>query len=143
MLKIATTILIISVVLSVLFSIFVIISPETIGGSTLEARSGKTLESIQEPEVSNTIIVQTRHIGVFALTTSIALCFILFAGFKKGEQWAWWAFLIILVISEGYGLALQIIEGDVFNMILHLIVTVLWLTGILMPVKVFFPKKSS
>ena len=109
----------------------------------MEARSGKTLDSITETEVANTIVVQTRHLGIFALTTCVALFFILFNGFKKGEKWAWWAFLIVLVISEGYSLVTQILEKDVQNLILHLIVTVLWLTGILLPVKVFFPKKSA
>jgi len=142
MLKTAIIILTIAMIFSGLYAIFLIVSPQTIGGSTLEARSGKTLESIQDPEVSKTIVVQTRHVGIFGLTTVIAMLFILFTGFKKGEQWAWWSFLIVGIISWGYGLVMQISEKDVLNMILHLIGAVIWFIGIFIPVKVFFAKKS-
>ena len=142
MLKIAVIILTIAMIFSGLYSIFVIISPQTIGGSTLEARSGKTLESIQDPAVSDTIVIQTRLLGIYALTTCIALFFILFTGFKKGEQWAWLSFIIIGLISWGYGLIIQISEGDMLNTILHLIGAAIWIIGILIPVKVFFAKKS-
>jgi len=142
MLKTASIILIIAMVFASLYAILLVVSPQTIAGSTLEARSGKTLESIQDPEVSQTIVVQTRHLGILALTTCIAMFFILFVGFKKGEQWAWWSFLIIGIISWGYGLVMQISEGDMLNMILHLIGIVLLLIGVFLPVKIFFAKKS-
>jgi len=142
MLRIAVIIMIITMFFSGLYSLFVVVSPRTIAGSTLEARSEQTLESVQDPEVAKTIVIQTRHLGIFALTTSIALFFILFTGFKKGEKWAWFSFLIVGVIAWGYGLVMQISEGDILNMILHLIGTVLLLIGILLPVKVFLAKKS-
>lgn len=142
MLKIASIILIITMIFSSLYSILLIVSPQTIAGSTLEARSGMTLESIENKEVSDTIVIQTRHLGIMALTTCIAMFFILFIGFKKGEQWAWWSFLIVGIITWGYGLIMQISEGDMLNMILHSIGFILLLIGVLLPVKVFFAKKS-
>ena len=129
-------------IFSSLYSILLIVSPQTIAGSTLEARSGMTLESIENKEVSDTIVIQTRHLGIMALTTCIAMFFILFIGFKKGEQWAWWSFLIVGIITWGYGLIMQISEGDMLNMILHSIGFILLLIGVLLPVKVFFAKKS-
>lgn len=142
MLKTATIILIVTMIFSSLYSILLIVSPQTIAGSTLEARSGMTLESIENKEVSDTIVVQTRHLGIMALTTCIALFFILFIGFKKGELWAWWSFLIIGIISWGYGLIMQISEGDMLNMILHSIGFILLLISVLLPVRIFFTKKS-
>jgi hypothetical protein len=142
MLKTGIIILTIAMIFSGLYAIILIVSPQTIAGSTLVARSGQSLQSIQNPAVSNTIIVQTRHIGIFALTTVIALVFILFTGFKQGAQWAWWSFLIVGIISWGYGLVLQISEGDILNTILHLIGIIIWFVGIIIPVKSFFAKKS-
>ncbi len=142
MLRTASIILIITLVFSGLYSILLVFSPQTIAGSTLEARSGKTLESVQDPAVSETIVIQTRHLGILALTTCIAMFFIFFVGFRKGEQWAWWSFLVVGIISWGYGLVMQISEGDILNMILHLIGFVLLLIGVLLPVKIFFTKKS-
>ena len=68
--------------------------------------------------------------------------FILMIGFKKGEQWAWWAFVVVGGISWGYGLIMQIIEKDMMNLILHLVGISLLLLGVLLPIKAFFPKKT-
>jgi hypothetical protein len=142
MLRTASVILIITVVFSALYAILLIVSPQTIAESTLQARTGKTGETVQEPDVYEALVIQTRHLGIMALATCIALFFILFVGFSKGEQWAWWAFLITGIIVWGYGLAMQISEGDQLNGILHSIGIVLLLIGVFLPVKTFFAKTS-
>jgi hypothetical protein len=63
-------------------------------------------------------------------------------GIKKAQKWAWWAFLLVGGIAWIFGLVTQIGEGDMMNLIGHVIGTVLWLIGILLPIKVFFPKKA-
>ena len=142
MLKTATTILIVLMIFAGLYGIFLIVSPETVANGTLEARSGKTFELLEDQDVAETIVVQTRHLGVFALATSIAVFFILLTGFKKGEKWAWWALVVVGGISWGYGLIMQILEKDMMNLILHLVGITLLLIGVLLPVKVFFTKKG-
>ena len=142
MLKTATTILIVLMIFAGLYGVLLVVSPETVANSTLEARSGKTLELLEDQDAAETIIVQTRHLGVFALTTSIAVFFILLTGYKKGERWAWWAFVVVGGISWGYGLIIQILEKDMMNLILHLVGITLLLVGILLPIKAFFPKKG-
>jgi hypothetical protein len=79
--------------------------------------------------------------GVFGLTTNIAMFFVLFMGFKKAQKWAWWAFFFTGGIAWIFGLVTQISEGDMMNIIGHVIGIGLWLIGILLPIKVFFPKK--
>lgn len=140
MLKTATFILLIGLIFGLLYSLLLVFNPDIVAESTLEARTEKTFDSVQEMDVADVIIVQTRHMGIFGLTTTIGLFFILFCAFKKGDQWAWWAFLIIGVIVWGYGLVVQISEGDMMNTILHLIGAALILIGILIPIKVFFSK---
>jgi hypothetical protein len=108
----------------------------------LKARSDTNLANIQDPGAADAIIVETRHMGVFGLCISIAMFFVLFNGFKKGQKWAWWAFLVVAGIAWLYGLVTQIGEGDMMNLIGHVIGIVLWLIGILLPIKVFFPKKA-
>lgn len=142
MLKTATTILVIAMLFSALYSVVLVVSPQTIAGSTLQARTGMSLEAVQDQGAAETIVVQTRHMGIFGLTTSIAMFFILFVGFRKGQKWAWWAFLFVGGIAWCYGLVMQIIEKDTLNMIGHLIGIGLWLIGILLPMKEFFTKKA-
>jgi len=142
MLKTATVVLFIAMLFAALYSLAIIVSPQTFANSTLEARAETKLENIQDQGAAETLIVETRHMGVFALTTSIAMFFVLFTGFKKGQKWAWWAFLFVGGIAWLYGLVMQIGEGDMMNLIGHVIGTGLWLIGILLPIKAFFPKKA-
>jgi uncharacterized membrane protein len=143
MLKTGTFILGIAMVFCLVYSLLLVFNPELIAESTLEARTGETFASVQETDVADVIIVQSRHLGVFAFTTTIALIFILFVGFRKGEKWAWWAFLVTGIIVWGYGLIVQLSEGDVMNTILHLIGAGLLLLGLLIPIKEFFVKGES
>ena len=142
MLKTASAILLIGLLFGTVYALVLIVSPQTIANSTLEARTDMKLESVQDQGAAETIIVQTRHLGIFALTTNIAMFFVLFMGFKKAQKWAWWAFLFVGGIAWIYGLIMQIGEGDMMNLIGHVIGIVLWLIGILLPIKVFFPKKA-
>ena len=142
MLKTATVVLFIAMLFAALYSLAIIVSPQTFANSTLEARAETKLENIQDQGAAETLIVEMRHLGVFALTTSIAMFFVLLTGFKKGQKWAWWAFLFVGGIAWIYGLVLQISEGDMMNLIGHVIGTGLWLIGILLPIKAFFPKKA-
>jgi hypothetical protein len=142
MLKTATSVLLIGMLFAALYSLAIIVSPQTFANSTLEARAETKLENIQDRGAAETLIVETRHMGVFALTTSIAMFFVLFTGFKKGQKWAWWAFLFVGGIAWLYGLVMQIGEGDMMNLVGHVIGTALWLIGILLPIKAFFPKKA-
>jgi hypothetical protein len=142
MLKTATTFLLIGLLFGTIYTLVVIVSPQTVANSTLEARADMSLENIQDKGAVETILVYARHMGVFGLTTNIAMFFVLFMGFKKAQKWAWWAFLLAGGIAWIFGLVTQIAEGDMMNLIGHLIGTGLWLIGILLPLKTFFPKKA-
>jgi len=142
MLKTASAILLIGLLFGTIYTLVVIVSPQTVANSTLEARADMSLENIQDKGAVETILVYARHMGVFGLTTNIAMFFVLFMGFKKAQKWAWWAFLLAGGIAWIFGLVTQIAEGDMMNLIGHLIGTGLWLIGILLPLKTFFPKKA-
>jgi hypothetical protein len=142
MLKTATTFLLIGLLFGTVYTLVVIVSPQTVANSTLKAKADMSLENIQDKGTAETILTYARHMGVFGLTTNIAMFFVLFMGFKKVQKWAWWAFLFVGGIAWIFGLVEQILEGDMMNLIGHAIGIVLWLIGILLPIKVFFPKKA-
>jgi hypothetical protein len=80
MFKAAAVFLIITAIFSALYAIFTIAAPQIIAGSTLEARSGKTFDELDE-QVAETIVVQIRHhMGVSGLTTTIGWTFAFIAG---------------------------------------------------------------
>jgi len=142
MLKPASVFLLIGLLFGTIYTLVIIVSPQTVANSTLEARADTNLANIQDKGAAETILVYGRHMGVFGLTTNIAMFFVLFMGFKKAQRWAWWAFLFAGGIAWIFGLVTQIAEGDMMNMIGHVIGIGLWLVGILLPIKVFFPKKA-
>jgi hypothetical protein len=142
MLKTASIFLLIGLLFGTIYSLVIIVSPQTVADSTLEARADTNLGNIQDKGAAETIIVYARHMAVFALTTNIAMFFILFMAFKKAQKWAWWAFLLTGGTAWTFGLVTQISEGDMMNLIGHVIGIGLLLIGILLPIKVFFPKKA-
>jgi len=142
MLKTASAILLLGLLFGTAYTLVIIVSPQTVANSTLEARADMTLANVQDQGAAETILTYGRHMGVFGLTTNIAMFFVLFMGFKKAQRWAWWAFLFAGGIAWIFGLVTQIAEGDMMNLIGHVIGIVLWLIGILLPIKVFFPKKA-
>lgn len=141
MLKVGTVLLAICLIFSCVYGLLLVISPGTLAGGTVEAR-GESFEAVKDTGTGQAFIVQTRHLGVFAICISIALFFILFSAFNKGAQWAWWAFLFVGGIVWIYGLIVQILEADTLNMILHIIGMVIMALGLLLPVKEFFTKKT-
>ncbi len=142
MVKTATAILLIGLLFSGVYGLLITFNPRMIAEKTLDARAGKTLAAIGDPGVADTILIYTRHMGVFALCITIAMFFILFKGFKKGEKWAWWAFFFVGGIAYIYGLIVQVMEKDMFNMILHIVGTALIFIGLVLPIKEFFGKKG-
>ena len=142
MLKTASAILLLGLLFGTAYTLVIIVSPQTVANSTLEARADMTLANVQDQGAAETILTYGRHMGVFGLTTNIAMFFVLFMGFKKAQRWAWWAFLFAGGIAWIFGLVTQIAEGDMMNLIGHVIGIVLWLIGILLPIKVFFAKKA-
>jgi hypothetical protein len=142
MLKTASAILLVGLLFGTAYTLVIIVSPQTVANSTLQARADMSLENVQDKGAAETIVTYARHMGVFGLTTNIAMFFVLFMGFKKAQKWAWWAFLFTGGIAWIFGLVTQIGEGDKMNMIGHVIGIGLWLIGILLPIKVFFGKKA-
>jgi len=141
MLKVGTILLAIGLIFSSIYGILLVFTPATISASTVEVRGGN-LEAAKDTAVGQAFIVQTRHLGVMVLCLSIVMFFALFAAFNKGVQWAWWAFLFGGGIAWLFGLIVQILEGDMLNMILHIIGIIILLLGLFLPVKEFFAKKT-
>jgi hypothetical protein len=137
MLKTAATILLIGLLFGALYSVVVIVSPQTVTGDRFKAKP-----ELQGPVVLKALFDEVRHLGVFALAAVIGALFILFAGFKKGQKWAWWALLVVGVVGWVYGLVRFIIICDTKNIIGFAIGTALWVISLLLPIKVFFAKKA-
>lgn len=141
MLKVGTILLVIGLIFSTIYGILLVFTPATISASTVEVRGG-SFEAAKDTPVGQAFIIQTRHLGVEVILISIAMFFVLFAGFNKGALWAWWAFLISGGIGWVFSVIIQILETDMLNMTLSIIGLVLLLLALFLPIKEFFGKKA-
>jgi len=140
MLKVAVIILAVACVYAGIYSLMAIITPETMVQSTFEAVTGKTVDSVQDADYLKALSHETRGAGFYALAAVIFSFAILFTGFRKAQQWAWWSFLVGSSVAWLWGIIGGIVTGDKLHLSLHAIGMVLLLAGILLPVKVFFGK---
>ena len=85
----------------------------------------------------------SRHEGLFALASVIPTFFILFPGFRRSQRWAWWAILFTGLLAWGWGLGESLTHRSWVNFFLQVFGTALLLEGLLLALKVFFPKKEN
>jgi len=142
MLKVAVIILAVGTIYAGIYSLMGIIAPEMMVQSAFEAITGKTLDSVQDADYLGALSHEVRLEGLYALTAVIFSFAILFAGFRKAQRWAWWAFLVGGGIAWLWGLIDAIVIGNKLHIPLQAIGVVLFLVGILLPVKVFFGKEA-
>ena len=77
---------------------------------------------------------------VIAITQKVAALFILFAGFRKAERWAWWAMLVVGGITCIYGAVINILNGNSIDSAVHLVAFAGLVVALLLPVKKFLVK---
>jgi hypothetical protein len=142
MLKLSTIILTVMLVFATVYSVMTIAAPKLVIGSSFQALTGKTLDSIQDEGYLKALLNTGRHLGSFALASTIAGFFFLFAGFRNAQLWAWWGMLVVGGLSWGWGLVNNAIMGSTFNIIMHAVGTAVYLLGLLLPIGAFFAKKT-
>jgi hypothetical protein len=142
MLKVGVILLVIMLAYAGVYSLMNIFAPKVMLGSTLEATAGRTLANAESDGYLKALNAGQRNEGLYALTTTIAGFFVLFAGFRKAQKWAWWAFLVVGGIAWLWGVITAIGVGAAANFILMLIGAVIFLVGLLLPVRVFFAKEA-
>ena len=125
-----------------IYSLISIIVPTVMMKGVLTATTGKTIDNAQSDGYLKALTVDQIKTGLFALATVISGFFILFAAFRKAQKWAWYAFLFVGGIAWLNGVIISIAIGDMINMIANIIGIVIFLVGLLLPIKVFFAKEA-
>lgn len=142
MLKVAVVVLIVMLAYGGIYSLMNIIVPKVIMKSSFKAVAGEALDTVKDANYLKALLGSYRGMGVYALATVIFGFFVLFAAFRKAQKWAWWSFLVVGGIMWLWGLINTIVVVDTVNIILHAIGMVIFLVGLLIPVKAFFAKEA-
>jgi hypothetical protein len=140
MIRTATVILTVALAFAGVYALMTIALPEMIEGLTFQAVTGENLGDIEDMGFRRAYRIISRHEGLFALTTVLPTFFILFAGFRKAQRWAWWAILFTGILAWGWGLADSLSHWGYVNFWLHVLGFVIMLAGLLLPIKAFFGK---
>jgi hypothetical protein len=138
MLKVGVIILVIMLAYATVYSLISVIVPKVMMKGSVSAATGKTLEDAESAGYLKIMTIAHRNLGLFALATTMSGFFVLFGAFKKAQQWSWWCFLVVGCIAWLGNVIIAIVIGDNVNMIMSLIGLVVYLVGLLLPVKAFF-----
>ena len=141
MLKVSIVILTVMLAFAGVYSFLNIFATELIVSSAFEAFTGKTLDNVQDDDFLQAYLWANRYTGIFSLCTTIAGFFILFSGFRKKEQWAWWSVLVVGGLAWIWGLVNGLVFGDTFSSTMYIVGTVLLVVGLLTSAKILLAKK--
>jgi hypothetical protein len=142
MLKVAVVVLTVMLAYAAIYSLMSIVAPTVVMKSGVKAAIGKTLDNARDDGYLKSLTVGQRNTGIFALASVVSGFFVLFAAFQKAQKWAWWAFLVVAGIAWLGGLIVTITIADKTNAIMQSIGLVLFLVGIIIPVRAFFVKAA-
>ena len=138
MVKVSTIILFVLFVLATGYEIAIFAVPTMMLEGDFQAITGKSYKEFLQPEALRVSISHARHMMVIGITQKVAAFFILFAGFRKAERWAWWAMLVFGGMNCVYGSVINILNGNTIDSAVHLVASAMLIVALLLPVKKFF-----
>ncbi len=95
------------------------------------------------PAATNFVIFVYGQMGLLKISWSFFVLAITLTGYRRGEKWAWytmWSVPALLIVD---GLFSVVYIGDIFQMLQFIPITTITLLGLLLPYRIFFPKKPS
>ena len=142
MVRVSTVILFVLFVLSAGYEIAIFVAPTMMLEGDYRAITGKSYKEILQSEAIRVSVFHTRHMMVMGIAHKTAAFFILFAGFRKAERWAWWAMLAVGGIAYIYGAIVNVLNGNIQDSVLLLVALVALVVALVLPVKKFLARSS-
>jgi hypothetical protein len=142
MLKAGTIILLALFILTAGYAILDVVAPQITLEGDFQAVTGKSFEGVLEPGPLFIAKLYLRHMAVASFAVATAAIFILLGAFRKAQRWAWWALLVAGGIVLVFAIVVNFLIANWFDFTTHVAVLVWLLVGLLIPVKVFFAKKT-
>ena len=100
---------------------------------------GVTVSQIRDFNPKLMVIIRNliQIVGLYLLISALSICFISLLPYRKGEKWAWYA---MLVLGGTFMIGGQILFIATYSVLgtLDIILVILWIVGLLLPIKDFF-----
>jgi hypothetical protein len=142
MLKASTILLLVLSIVAGAYTIVDFAAPWGTVDGDYRALTGRGYAESSDAGGVTVAVLYLRHMSVNALTAVIATLFILLAGFRQGERWAWWAMLATGLLAWGFGTGVNVAIGNAFDATAHAVGLVWLLVAVLLPLRSFFPHKA-
>ena len=93
------------------------------------------------PTAANFVIFIYGQMGLLKISWSLFILAITLTGYRRGEKWAWYMMLLapILLVSDAVFSVVYI--GDINQVLQFIPITTITMIGLLLPYRIFFPKK--
>ena len=95
------------------------------------------------PEASNFIIFVYGQMGLLKISWSLFILAITLTGFRRGEKWAWYIMLLAPILLVSDAVFSVVFIGDINQVLQFIPITTITMIGLLLPYRIFFPKKQS
>jgi len=136
-LNVASVLLFIVAIFGVVFGLMLLVL------APLEAEVGVTESQVRafNPDLMDKITLIHRSEGLYMLSLSLALCFVSLVPFRKGEKWAWYLTLGIFgpaLVGQAILTYMGVNVLAAFYLPAAILLVILWIVGLLLPIKEFF-----
>ncbi len=95
------------------------------------------------PVAANFVIFVYGQMGLLKINWSLFILAITLTGFRRGEKWAWYMMLLAPILLASLAVFSVVFIGDINQVLQFIPITAITMLGLLLPYRVFFPKKSS
>jgi hypothetical protein len=123
--------------------IVAVLSPEGIFEGDAQSVTNMPWSELKasSPVVANFVIFIYGQMGLLKISWSLFILAITLTGYRRGEKWAWYIMLLapILLISDAVFSTIFI--GDINQVLQFIPITAITMIGLLLPYRIFFPKK--
>ena len=95
------------------------------------------------PLASNFVIFVYGQMGLLKISWSLFILAITLTGFRRGEKWAWYIMLLAPILLVSDAIFSVVFIGDINQVLSFIPITTITMIGLLLPYRVFFPKKTT
>ena len=143
--KYAWVILLLVGLLWLLVGFVAVFSPEGIFEADAQAVTKMPWSELKDssPTAANFVIFVYGQMGLLKISWSLFILAITLTGFRRGEKWAWYIMLLAPILLVSDAVFSVVFIGDINQALQFVPITTITMFGLLLPYRIFFPKKTS
>ena len=143
--KYAWVILLLVGLLWLLVGFVAVFSPEGIFEADAQAVTKMPWSELKasSPTAANFVIFIYGQMGLLKISWSLFILAITLTGFRRGEKWAWYMMLLAPILLVSDAVFSVVFIGDINQALQFVPITTITMIGLLLPYRIFFPKKTS